>query len=85
MAEKVDNTEEARKAIQRGIEGVERLAGVAVKDFCVWRANESTSVIKFLVDKDKEAAARQTAADWLEPAPLGVRLVRPKWYPVKAD
>jgi len=83
--EKVGNTGEARKAIQQGMEGVERLAGVAIKDFRVWRANEGTRVIKFSVDKDKEAAVRQTTADWLDPALPGARLVRPKWYPVKAD
>ena len=84
-AEKVATTEAAKQAIQQGMDGVERLAGTAVKGFRVWRANEGASVIKFSVDKDKEAVVRQTAADWLEPALPGARLVGPKWYPVKAD
>jgi hypothetical protein len=84
-AEKVANTEVAKQAIQQGMSSVERLAGTAVKGFRVWRANEGTSVIKFSVDKDKEAAVRQTTADWLEPALPGARLVGPKWYPVKVD
>ncbi|RYP14536.1 hypothetical protein DL765_006312 [Monosporascus sp. GIB2] len=51
----------------------------------VWRANDSTSVIKFSVDKDKEAAFRQMTAEWLEPPLPGTRLVGPKWHAVKAD
>jgi hypothetical protein len=42
-------------------------------------------VIKFSVDKEKEAAFRQTTAEWLEPQLPGARLVGPKWYTVKAD
>jgi hypothetical protein len=84
-AEKAANTEEARRAIQRGMDGVERLAGAVIREFRVWRANDSTSVIKFSVDKDKEAAFRQTTAEWLEPTLPGARLVGPKWYPVKVD
>ena len=84
-AEKAANTEEARKAIQQGMDGVDRLAGAAIKGFRVWRGNDGASVIKFTVDKDKEAAFRQTTADWLEPWLPGARLVGPKWYPVKAD
>ena len=83
--EKVATTETAKQAIQQGMDSVERLVGTAVKGFRVWRANEGTSVIKFSVDKDKEAAIRQTTAEWLEPALPGARLVGPKWYPVKAD
>src|SRR5438132_954383 len=64
--------------------GVERLAGTVIKDFRVWRANDSASVIKFSVDKDREAAFRQTTAEWLEPHMLGARLVGPKWHAVKA-
>lgn len=84
-ADKVANTEAAKQTIQQGMNGVERLVGATVKDFRVWRANDSTSVIKFLVDKDREAAFRQTTAEWLEPHIPGARVVGPKWYPVKAD
>jgi hypothetical protein len=85
MAEKVANTEAARQAIQQGMCSVERLTGATVKDFRVWRANNSTSVIKFSVDKDKEAAFRQTTTEWLEPHIPGARLVGPKWHAVKVD
>ena len=37
------------------------------------------------MEKDKEAAFRQTTAQWLEPHIPGARLVGPKWYAVKAD
>ncbi|KAF2808822.1 uncharacterized protein BDZ99DRAFT_463692 [Mytilinidion resinicola] len=74
----VATTEAAKQAIQQGINRVERLAGTTVKGFRVWRGNEGTRVIKFSVDKDKEAAVRQTTADWLEPALPGARLVGPK-------
>ncbi|KAL5398325.1 hypothetical protein PMIN03_012795 [Paraphaeosphaeria minitans] len=84
-AEKVATTETAKQVIQQGMDGVERLVGTTVKGFRVWRANEGTSVIKFSVDKDKEAAIRQTTAEWLELALPGARLVGPKWYPVKTD
>ena len=84
-AETVSTTETAKQAIQQGINGVERLAGTTIKGFRVWRANEGASVIKFSVDKDKEAAIRQTTAEWLDPQIPGARLVGPKWYPVKAD
>ena len=60
-------------------------AGATAKDFRVWWANDSTSVIKFSVDKDKEAAFRQTTAVWLEPQIPGARLVGPKWHAVKVD
>jgi cell division septum initiation protein DivIVA len=83
--ERVANTEAAKQAIQQGMSGVERLAGAAIKDFRVWRANDNTSVIKFSVDKEKEAAFRQTTAEWLEPHLPGARLVGPKWHAVKAD
>jgi hypothetical protein len=85
VAEKVSTTEAAKQTIQRGMDGVERLAGASVKDFRVWRANDSASVIKFSVDKDREAAFRQTTADWLVPHIPGARLVGPKWHAVKVD
>lgn len=78
-------TEVAKQTITQGIRDVERLAGDIPKDFRVWRANDSTSVIKFLVDKDKEAAFRQTTSQWLDPRIPRARLIRPKWYVVKAD
>ena len=84
-AEKVASTEAAKQAIQHGMNGVERLAEITIKGFRVWRADSGTKVIKFLVEKDKEAAVRQTTAEWLEPSLPGARLVGPKWYPVKAD
>lgn len=52
---------------------------------CPAVTDDSASVIKFSVDKDKEAAFRQTTAEWLEPQLPGARLIGPKWYPVKAD
>jgi hypothetical protein len=58
-AEKVETTEAARQVITQCIKNVERLVEAALKDFCVWRANNSTN-IKFSVEKDKEAALRQT-------------------------
>lgn len=85
VVEKVATTEAAKQAIQQGMNGVEQLAGATVKGFRVWRANDSASVIKFSVDKDKEAAFQQTTAEWLEPQMPGARLVGPRWYPVKAD
>jgi hypothetical protein len=83
-AEKVATTEVTKQTITQGIRDVERLAGDIPKDFRVWRANDSTSVINFLVDKDKEAAFRQTTSQWLDPRIPRARLIRPKWYVVKA-
>ena len=83
--EKVANTEDAKQAIQQGMNGVERLAGTMIKDFRVWRVNNSASVIKFSVEKNKEAVLRQTTGEWLEPHIPGARLVGPKWHAVKAD
>ena len=85
MVEKVATTEAAKQAIHQGMSGVERVAGTIVKEFRIWRANEGTNVIKFSVDKDREAVVRQTVADRLELALPGARLVGPKWYPVKVD
>jgi hypothetical protein len=65
--------------------GVERIAGAAIKDFRVWRANDSTNVINLSVEKDKEAGFRQTTAEWLKPHIPGARLVGPKWHAVKED
>jgi hypothetical protein len=53
--EKVASTEAAKQTIQQGIDGIERLARAEIKDFRVWRTNNSTSVIKFTVEKNKEA------------------------------
>ena len=55
--------------------GVERLVGAMIKDFHVWRVNNSTSIIKFSVEKDKEVAFQQMIAEWLEPHIPGARLV----------
>jgi hypothetical protein len=85
ITERVASTEVAKQAIQQGIDGTERLAGAVLKDFRVWRMNNNASVIKFSVEKDKEAAFRQTTAEWLEPHIPGARLVGPKWHAVKAD
>jgi hypothetical protein len=60
--EKVDDTEAAKEAIQQNMNGVERLAGAAIKDFHMWRAIPSANVVQFWVDKDKKAAVRQTTA-----------------------
>ena len=56
-----------------------------LKDFYVQRANDNLSVIKFSVEKDKEAAFRQITAQWLKLYIPGARLIRPKWYIVKVD
>jgi hypothetical protein len=60
IIERVASTEVAKQAIQQGIDGIERLAGAEIKDFRVWRTNNSASVIKFSVEKNKEAIFRQT-------------------------
>jgi hypothetical protein len=41
--------------------GVERFAGASIKKFRVWLTNDSAGMIKVSVDKDKDAAFRQTA------------------------
>lgn len=64
---------------------VDRLVGARTKNFRIYRANDGTSVIKFSVDKDGEAALRQTMTERLESHISGARLVRSKWYAVKAD
>ena len=79
------NTEVAKQTIMQGMSDVKRLTGATIKDFRVWRANDNMSVIEFWVEKDKEAAFRQTTAQWLEPHIPGARLIGPKWYAVKAD
>jgi hypothetical protein len=84
IAERIANTEVAKQAIQQGISCTERLAGASIRDFRMWRT-DSTSVIKFSVDKGHEAAFRQTVAEWLEPHIPGARLVGPKWHAVKVD
>jgi len=81
----VANTEEAKQTIMQGIRDVKRLTGATIKDFRVWRANNNPSIIKFSVEKDKEAAFRQTTAQWLKPHIPRARLIGPKWYIVKAD
>ena len=65
--EKVATTKVAKHTVMQGIRGAERLTGATLKDFHIWRANDSASAIKFSVDKNKEAAFRQTTAEWLEP------------------
>jgi len=82
--EKVATTEVAKRTVAQGIKDVDRLTGAILKDFRVWRTSDSASIIKFSVEKDKEAAFRQTA-QWLEPHIPGARLIGPKWYAVKAD
>lgn len=62
VTEKVANTEVAKQTIIQGISDVKRLTGATIKDFRVWRTNNNISVIKFSVEKDKEAAFRQTTA-----------------------
>ena len=54
IAERIANTEVAKQAIQQGISCTERLAGASIRDFRMWRT-DSTSVIKFSVDKGYEA------------------------------
>ena len=76
-AEKVATAEVAKQTITQGIRDMERLAGDISKDFRIWRANDSTSVIKFLVDKNKEAAFRQTTSQWLDHASPGLGSVDP--------
>lgn len=85
VAERVTTTDAAKQAIQHGMNGVEGLTGATAKDFRVWRVNDSASVIKLSVDKDKEAAFRQTTDEWPDTQIPRARLVGPKWYPVKAD
>ena len=85
IVERVASIEVAKQAIQQGISGVERIAEAEIKDFRVWRTNNSARVIKFSVEKSLEAAFRQTTAQWLEPHIPGARLVGPKWHAVKAD
>ena len=83
--EKVATTEVAKQTIAQGIKDVDGLTGAILKDFRVWRTSDSANIIRFSVEKDKEAAFRQTTAQWLEPHIPGARLVGPKWYVVKAD
>ena len=85
MAEKMANTEVAKQTIIQGINNVKRLTGVTIKNFRVWQANDSASVIKLSVKKDKETAFQQTTTHWLKPHIPRARLVKPKWHTVKAD
>ncbi|KAH0555915.1 hypothetical protein GP486_006140 [Trichoglossum hirsutum] len=62
IAERIANTEVAKQAIQQGISCTRKLAGASIRDFRMWRT-DSTSVIKFSIDKDYEAAFRQTTAE----------------------
>jgi hypothetical protein len=39
------------QAIQQGMVGIEQVAGATIKGFRMWRANDSTTVFKFSVDK----------------------------------
>ncbi|KAI9862357.1 MAG: hypothetical protein M1813_004833 [Trichoglossum hirsutum] len=57
---KVETTEAAKQTISHGIKDVEELRGAVLQDFRVWRTNNNTNIIKFSVEKDKEAAFRQT-------------------------
>jgi hypothetical protein len=83
--ERVVTTEAAKQTITQGMKEVEGLTGAVLKDFQVWRTNNSTNIIKFSVEQDKEPMFRQTTAQWLEPHISGARLIGPKWYAVKAD
>lgn len=58
MTDKVAITGVAKQSIAQGIFDVERLSGAMLKDFRVWRGNNLMTVIKFLVEKDNEAAFR---------------------------
>lgn len=58
VIDKIATTEVAKQTIIQGISDVKRLAGATLKDFRVWRGNNSISIIKFSVEKDKEAAFR---------------------------
>ena len=51
------NTEAAKQTIRQGMSDIKRLTGAIIKDFRVWRANDNTSIIKFSVEKDKEACS----------------------------
>jgi hypothetical protein len=85
VAEKVSTTEIAKQTITQGIRDIDRLVGATVKDFRIWHKDNSTKVIKFSVEKEKEAAFRQTTTQWLESHIPGARLIGPKWHAVKAD
>jgi hypothetical protein len=74
-----------KKIIRQGMRNAERLTGARIKAFRIWQANDKANVIEFSVEKDKEAAFRQTTAEWLEPHIPVARLVGPKWFPVKVD
>jgi hypothetical protein len=77
IAKRIANNEVAKQAIQQGISCTERLAGALIRDFCMWQI-DSTSIIKFSVNKGHETAFRQTVAEWLEPHISGARLIGPK-------
>ncbi|KAI9772506.1 MAG: hypothetical protein M1840_000711 [Geoglossum simile] len=85
VAEKVSTTEVAKQTITQGIKDIDRLMGATVKNFRIWHKDNSTKVIKFSVEKEKEAAFRQTATQWLESRIPGARLIGPKWHAIKAD
>ena len=84
-AEKVSTTEVAKQTITHGIRDIDRLSGATVKEVRMWHTDNKTTIIKFSVEKDKEAAFRQTATQWLESRIPGARLIGLKWHAVKAD
>lgn len=57
---------------------MDRFAGAIVKDFRMWHTDNKIMIIKFLMEKDKEAAFRQTATQWLESRIPRARLIGPK-------
>lgn len=51
----------------------------------MWHTDNKTTIINFLVEKDKEAAFRQTAMQWLELCMHSARLIGPNWHAFKED
>lgn len=76
-AEKVANTNWPIE-IQQSMNGVERIAVVAPKDFHKWRMNGGVSLTKFSVNQDREVVFRLTTDEGLEPHITRQRLVEPK-------
>jgi hypothetical protein len=80
-----DQTGRTKSRIEAAIRSIDGLETVELKRFMIRHTNKDVHLAYFRIGKEAEEIARRQVDEWINAFLKGVKLVDPRWYPIKID
>ncbi|TKA61382.1 hypothetical protein B0A49_11269, partial [Cryomyces minteri] len=61
----LDTPPKIRDRLEKGLQSIEGLQDIKLKDFKMWHTNDSVKIIRFVVSKEEEKLIRQYSHEWV--------------------